>query len=179
METLDQIEVLRDSGSVGDDRCVLKFRELRDVDRGDIREERVDLLAPLRVQTVPVREIVPRTLLEEREAPLDFRGIEDRYGADVDAAVDDPMIDAEHGGHGEDARVVGTERHVRRLRRDRIERGHGLGEMHPVVKPKSLVVALPDLRKIRVELRVLRTGDGLDLRGKRERDRFRFHGSPY
>ena len=86
VEHLDRYAVLR--SSLEHDLVRLVLGELRDAKRGELGDQRLHLQLPLRVQLVPVLEVVARALLEELRALGDLGGIGDRVAGDVDVAVD-------------------------------------------------------------------------------------------
>ena len=128
-----------------------------------VADQREHLDAPLLVQTLPMLVVVERALLELVRAPLDLRGIGDRVAADVDTSVDDAVIDPERRRQAMHARVRGTQRAVRCLRRDHVERRHRLREVHRVVEPEAVVVGRAELDVIGIgRLRALGPRDHLE-----------------
>ena len=141
-----------------------------------VADQRQHLLAPLLVEALPVLVVVERALLEFLRAARDLRRIGDGVAADVDAAVDDAVIDAERRRQAVHARVRGAERAVRRLRRHHVEGRHRLREVHGVVEPEAVVVRRGELDVVRdrpparasvpgITLSELGTGKPLGLAG--------------
>ena len=131
----------------------VEFVELRQTGNSDV----LDLLdeaehpgPPLGVEAVPVLIIMAGPLLKEGEAAADLGGIGHGIGGDIDPSVDDAVIDAERGRKGEDAVGEGAQRLIGHFRRQHVEGGHRLGEMHRVVEPEDLVVLGPEPREIRI-----------------------------
>ena len=94
--------------------------------------------------------VVERALLELLGAARDLGRIGDRVAADVDAAVQDAVVDAQRGRQAMHARIGRAERAIRSFRSDHVEGRHGLGEVHGVVEPEALVVRGRELHVIRV-----------------------------
>ena len=81
---------------------VLERLELGQLELGQclrVCDERQHLFAPLRVQTFPVLVVVERAGPELIGATGDLRRIGNRIPADVNASVDDAVVDAERGGN--------------------------------------------------------------------------------
>ena len=142
--------------------------------RREVGDQRLHLLLPVRVQLVPVLEVVAGALLEELRALGDLGRIRDRVAGDVDVAVDDPVVDAHGGRNGEDAVLPVRDPHVGDVRADEVERGHRQREVHRVPEPEALLVllapALVEERVVRVHLLpALAARRRLDLVGAGER----------
>jgi hypothetical protein len=140
VEVLAHVVVLRHAGRAGDHREILELRQGGHADRGDLVDQRLDPRLPALVQGVPVLVVVPGPLAEQGRPAADLLRVGDRVGGDVDAPVDDAVLDAERGREDEYPRGVGPDRAVRDLGRDRVEGRHRLGEVHGVVEPEALVV---------------------------------------
>ncbi len=108
------------------------------------------LHAPLVVETFPVRVVVERALLELLRATGDLGRIRHRIAADVHAAVDDAVIDAERRRQTVHSGIRRTERDIRGFRRHHVEGRHRLGEVHGVVEPEAVVVRLAELDVVRI-----------------------------
>ena len=85
---VEHLDVPRVAIVLEHDLVRLVLAELRDANRSELGDQRLHLLLPLRVQLVPVLEVVARALLEELRALGDLGGIGDRVAGDVDVAVD-------------------------------------------------------------------------------------------
>ncbi len=169
MKSLAHVVVLRDAVRFEHHLGVVKLRQGRHFDGADLRDELHDPLAPLAVELVPVLVVVACALLEDLEPALDLRWIGHRVGSDVDAAVDDAVIDPERGRKGEHARRERSHAGVGHFRRDDVERRHRFGEMHRIVKPEALIVLRPEAGVIRIHrLPALGAGGSGDLRGQGE-----------
>ncbi len=140
VEVLPHVVVLRHAGRSGDDFRLVELRQFRHGDRRDLVDQALDAHLPARLQGVPVLVVVAGPLTEDRRPAADLLGVGDRVGGDVDAPVDDAVLDAERGGEDEHPRGVGPDRAVRDLGRDGVESRHRLGEVHGVVEPETLVV---------------------------------------
>ena len=174
VEVLPHVVVLRHAGRSGDDRRVVELRQFRHGDRRDLVDQALDAHLPALVQGVPVLVVVARPLAEDRRPAADLLRVGDRVGGDVDAPVDDAVLDAERGGEDEHPRGVGPDRAVRDLGRDGVEGRHRLGEVHGVVEPETLVVLRLEPGEIRVHgPPALGPGRVRDLRRKREPSRVR------
>ena len=150
------------------DRVGLVLVELRHLQRVELLDQRVHLRAPLRVEVVPVRVVVPRALLEEPGALGDLRRVGDGVAGDVDVAVDAAPVDAHRRRHREDPVLPRAERLVGGVDADRVERGHRHREVHRVPEPEALLVGLAPLLVeagvVRVHLLpALAAGRSLDL----------------
>ncbi len=161
---LTHVVILCDAAALEHDFRVVELRQRGHLDRADLADELHDPLAPLGVQLVPVLVVVPGALLEHLQAPLDLRGIRNGVGGDVDAPIDDPVVDSQGGREGEHAGSHRSHARIGNLRRDHIERRHGLGEMHRVVEPEPLVVLRAKAGVVRIHrLPAFRSGEGADL----------------
>ena len=169
VEVLPHVVVLRHPERLGDHGGIVELGEFGHADRGDLVDQPFDPRLPALVQGVPVLVVVPGPLAEDRGPAADLVGVGDRVGGDVDAPVDDAVLDAERGGEDEHPSGVGPDRAVRDLGRDRVEGGHRLGEVHGVVEPETLVVLRLEPGEIRVHgPPALGAGRVRDLRGQRE-----------
>ncbi len=125
-----------------------------------VPDQGAHLVLPLVVEPLPVLIIVEGALLELLGAAGDLGRIGHRIAADVDAAVDHPLVDAEGGGQAVHPGVGCAQGAIGRLAGDHVEMRHRLGEVHGVVEPEAVVVRL-------VELHVVGEG-GLGLLGPRK-----------
>jgi len=172
MECFAHVVILSDSLGLEDHGRIFEFRQVRHLDGIDFRDQSPQPLLPLAVQLRPVLVVVRRAFLKDLEAPLHFIGIGDRVRGDVDAAIDDAVLDPQRGRKGKHPRGIGTQSRVGHLRGDRIESRHWLGKVHRVVEPEALVVLRPETRKERVKFApAFSTGNIADLRGQRKRFR--------
>jgi hypothetical protein len=105
-----------------------EFRQRGRGRRLRLADQRHHLDLPLVVELFPVLVVVESALLELTGAARDLARIGDRVAADVNAAVDDAVVDAERGRQAVDARVGRAERAVRGLRRDHVEADMGSGK---------------------------------------------------
>src|SRR6185437_6707185 len=85
----------------------LEFRQLELRQRLRIADELEHLLAPLRVEALPVLVIIEGSLLELLGPARNLGRVRDGVAADIDAAVEDAMIDAERRRQAMDAGVRG------------------------------------------------------------------------
>jgi len=163
------IMVLPDAATRGHHLDVVEFGQRRNLDVLDLLDEGEHAPFPLVIETVPVLIVEPGPLLKQREPSADFGGIPDRVGGDVDAAVDDAMIDAEGRRKREDAGREGAQSLIGNFRGHDVERRHRLREMHRVVEPEDLVVLRPETREVGVHgLPAFGSRDVADFRGQRE-----------
>ena len=152
---------------------VLELGQPRDLERRQLRDPRVDLDLPALDEHVPVRVVVADPRQEGLEPLLDLGRVAHLVRGDVDVAVDDAVLDAEHGRDREDAALVEADREVARLGGDHVERRHRLREVHPVVEPEAvlLLVAPGRVEEEVVGVHLLpafRPGRRLDVEGARE-----------
>ncbi len=115
-----------------------------------VLDELHHLLAPVRVELLPVRVVVERPLLKLLRAAGDLGGVGDGVAADVDTPVDDSMVDSQRRGQAVNARVRGAKGAVRGLRGHHVESRHRFREVHGIVKPEAVVIRLAELGEIRV-----------------------------
>ena len=136
-----------------DDLVGLVLGEVAHLEGRELRDQRLHLLLPLRVQLVPVLEVVARPPLEELRALGDLGRVGDRVAGDVDVAVHAPVVDAHGRRHSEDPVLPGAEPLVGRIDAGDVEGRHRQREVHRVPEPEALLVRLaPPL----VEQRVVR-----------------------
>ncbi len=159
----------------------LVLGEVRDAQVGDLRDQRFHLLLPLRVQLVPVLEVVAGTPLEELRALGDLGRIQDRVARDVDVAVDAPVVDAHGRRHGEDPVLPRADALVRRVDAGDVEGRHRQREVHRVPEPEALLVllasALVEQGVVRIHLLpALAARRSLDLVRARKRSNLRGRG---
>ena len=124
---------------------VLDRGQLRHLERGELRDRAVDRGLPAVDEHVPVLVVEADPRQEHLEPLLDLGGVADLVGRDVDVAVDDAVLDPEHGRDLEHAALVEADREVARLGRDHVERRHRLREVHAVVEPEALLLGLAPL----------------------------------
>ena len=124
---------------------VLERRELRHLERRELRDRAVDRGLPAVDEHVPVLVVEADPRQEHLEPLLDLGRVADLVRRDVDVAVDDAVLDAEHGRDLEDAALVEADREVARLGRDHVEGRHRLREVHAVVEPEALLLGLAPL----------------------------------
>ena len=166
---LAHIMVLPDAAARGHHLDVVEFGQRRNLDVLDLLDEGEHPLFPFVVEPVPVLVVEAGALLEQRQPPADLRGIGDRIGGDVDAAVDDAMIDAEGRRKREDAGGESAQTLIGNFRRQDVERRHRLGEMHRVVEPEDLVVLGPETREVGIHgLPAFGSREVADFRGQQE-----------
>ncbi len=72
----------------------LVFVERGDPDRVDLVQEGAHLDLPFPVEVVPMLVVMAGAGLEIGQPLLDPLGVGDRIGGDIDAAVDDAVVDA-------------------------------------------------------------------------------------
>ncbi len=109
MERHAYVVILRDTLGLQYHGLILEIGQLGHLNRIDLGDQSAQAPFPFAVQLGPVFVVVRRALLEYLEAALHFLGVGDRMRRDVDAAVHDPMFDAERGGKSEHARRIGAE----------------------------------------------------------------------
>ncbi len=132
-------------------RLVLgKVRHLQGIEVGD---QGFHLRPPLRVELVPVLEVVAGAFLEEPSALSDLRGIGHRIAGDVDVAVDAAVVDPHRRRHGEHAVLPRADCLIRRVDADHVEGRHRHREVHRVPEPEAVLVRLAPLL---IEQRVVR-----------------------
>ena len=122
---------------------VLELGQPGDLERRQLLDACVDLRLPALDERVPVLVVVADPRQEGPEPLLDLGRVAHLVGGDVDVAVDDAVLDAEHGRDREDAPLVEADREVARLGRDHVERRHRLREVHPVVEPEAALFLFP------------------------------------
>src|SRR5881227_3052026 len=128
----------------------LEFRQLELRKRLGFAYQRQHLLAPLRIQALPVAVVVEGALLELAGAAGDLRWVRHGVAADVDSPVDDPVVDPERGRQAVHARGGGAESTIRGLGRHHVERRHRFREMHRVVEPEPRIVRGSELHVVGV-----------------------------
>ena len=165
---VEHLVVRRLAVVVEDDRVGLVLEQLGNVDRLDVGDQRLHLQLPLRIQLVPVREVVARALLEDRGALGDLGRVGDGVPGDVDVAVHAPVVDAHRRRDGEDAVLPRGDALIRGVDAADVERRHRQREVHRVPEPEALLVrvaaALVEQRVVRVHLLpALAAGRRLDL----------------
>jgi hypothetical protein len=131
----------------------LELVQRRYLQRLELRDQRLHLRAPRRVQLVPVLEVEAGALLEVLGALPDRLRVCDGVARDVDVAVDAPVVDPHRRRDREDPVLPRAERLIRGVDADRVERRHRQREVHRVPEPEALLVRLAPLL---VEQRVVR-----------------------
>ena len=124
---------------------VLELGQARHLERRQLLDRAVDRGLPAVHERVPVLVVEADPRQEDLEPLLDLRRVADLVRGDVDVAVDDAVLDAEHGRDLEHAALVEPDREVARLRRDHVERRHRLREVHAVVEPEAVLLGLAPL----------------------------------
>ncbi len=145
---VEQVMVGRDSTACMD---MLQGLELRDFNLPQllrIADQRHHLFFPLREQSLPVVVIVKGAALELLRAAGNLDWISHRISADVDATVDDSIVDAQRCRQAMHSRVGCAQGTICGLGSDRVEEAHRRREMHGVVEPEALVVFLGELHVI-------------------------------
>jgi hypothetical protein len=138
---------------------------------------------PVGVDLVPVLEVVPDSLGEDG-LPLRHRfGVIDDVGAQVQVAVDDPVLDAEGRGQVPHPGRVLVQGDEPALRHHQVERVQRLRVVHLVEEPELLLVPLPQFLAEQQVPRVhrlpaLRAGRGLDVERVAERSTALVHVRP-
>ena len=124
---------------------VLDLGQARHLQRRQLLDRAVDRSLPAVHERVPVLVVEADPRQEDLEPLLDLRRVADLVRGDVDVAVDDAVLDAEHGRDLEHAALVEPDREVARLRRDHVEGRHRLREVHAVVEPEAVLLGLAPL----------------------------------
>ncbi len=128
------------TASPGDDRLVLELGEGRYLERLELPDCLFDLVAPARIELVPVLVVEAASLCEQLAPPGEGRLVGHRVRAEVAVAVEDAVLDSEGGGHHEEAgaRLADSDRGV--VERHGVEREDGLREVDPVREPEAAVL---------------------------------------
>src|ERR1700722_9463325 len=89
--------VLRDAPRLEYHFGVIELGQLGDLYAIDLGDELVEPLAPLGVELVPVLVVIAGALLKNRESSLGLLRIRYGVGRDVDAAVENAVVDTQCG----------------------------------------------------------------------------------
>ena len=147
---VEQVMVGGDSTACMDMFQGLELRDFNFPQLLRIADQRHHFFFPLRVQPLPVGVIVKGALLEFLCAAGNFVWISHSVSADVDAAVDDSIVDPQRCRQAMHSRVVCAQSTICGLGSDCVEEAHGRREMHGVVEPEALVILRGELHVVRI-----------------------------
>ena len=125
-----------------DDRERLDLGQVVEVDGLEPLDAVLGLGDPLLVDRVPVVVVVAGALGEELRPLRDQVRIGDRVRADVEVAVDDPLVDAQGGRDHVHARPEHVQGDPPALGHDRVEGVDRLGVVHPLEEPELALLEL-------------------------------------
>ena len=89
--------------TVQDDRLVLDFGHLRDLEPGELRRGCLDLLQPALVQLIPVLVVVAGPPREQLRPVFECRLVGDRVRTEIDVAVKNPALETQGTRFDEEA----------------------------------------------------------------------------
>ena len=147
VESFDQACIGGDQGvarappaALGDDRFAFELGQIGHLQLFEFADFSLYRLHPTAVELVPVRVVVAGPSLERLSALGDHRLVLDRGRAQVDIAVDYPILGSKRRRHGEQASARLAQTDDEGINQQGIEWTDGLGPVHRVAEPEASLI---------------------------------------